>query len=265
MGLFSKLLGFCKPQTSTTESVLEMSISKSLHYTGEGDCPAPKALSCVDIPGPPPQDSFGYFNLGVYQVTGHIINPDTNRKNKKRISVCALSAVEAENIAIDSGILSPFTVEISDRLNVPPSEYQIANAQEYGIEIPPGAVDADVRTMVDRGSDISPTSEFAAFCTDNRILFSRYIGETDLMRIAYNSLPQRERIALYAYVVLCALSEKRIGDPRNASICYSFADSADPALITAIEKRGSSDLPKPRKGTKAWIAVCNYFDTAQNA
>lgn len=217
--------------------------------------------SCVDIPGPIPQDSHGFFNLGVYQVTGHIINPNTNRKNKKSMEVYALSADEAEKTAVSSGLLSPFTVEISDRLNVPPNEYQIANAKEYGIEIPFGAVDADVRTMVDRGSDISPTSEFAKFCTDNRILFSRYIGETDLIRTAYNSLSLRDRIALYAYAVLCVLSETRIYDPRNAPICYSFADNVDSSLVSIIEKRGSSDLPKPRKGTNAWISVCNYFQS----
>ena len=265
MGLFSKLFGRSKSKLSPADSVIDVSVSTSWHYTGEGDCPEPKALSCVNIPGPMPQDSYGFFNLGVYQVTGHIINPNTNRKNKKSMRVCALSAVEAENVATSSGILSPFTVEISDWLNVPPNEYQIANAREYGIEIPFGAVDADVRTMVDRGSDISPTSEFAKFCTDNRILFSRYIGETDLICTAYNSLPLRDRVALYAYAVLCALSETRICDPRSAPICYSFADDADSSLVSIIEKRGSSDFPKPRKGTNAWISVCNYFQSAKNS
>lgn len=264
MGFFTKLFGFNKAKSLPNQSPVSVSISTSWHYTGEGDCPAPRALSCVEITGPAPQDSFGFFNLGVYQVTGHIINPNTNRKNKKSMKVYALSASEAESTASASGILPPFTVEISNRLNTPPNEYQTANAKEYGIEVPFGAVDADVRTMVERGSDVSPTSEFAKFCTDNRILFSRYIGETDLIRTAYDCLPQRDRVALYAYAVLCALSENRIGDPRNYPICYSFADNADSSLVSLIEKRGSSDLPRPRRGTNAWLAISNYFDSANN-
>lgn len=265
MGFLSKLFGFKKAKSLSNQSPVSVSISTSWHYTGEGDCPEPRALSCVEIPGPTPQDSFGFFNLGVYKVTGHIINPNTNRKNKKSMKVNALSAAEAESTASASGILPPFTIEISDRLNMPPNEYQIANAKEYGIEIPSGAVDADVRTLVERGSDVSPTSGFAKFCTDKRILFSRYIGETDLIRTAYDRLPQRDRVALYAYAVLCTRSENRIGDPRDYSICYSLADNADPSLVSLIEKRGSSDLPKPRRGTNAWQAICNYFDSAKNS
>ncbi len=264
MGFFAKLLGFNKSKSLSNQSPVNVSVSTSWHYAGEGDCPEPIALSCVEIPGPTPQDSFGFFNLGVYQITGHIINPNTNRKNKKSMKVNALSAADAQGTASASGILPPFTVDVLDWMNVPPNEYQIADAKEYGIVIPFGAVDADVRAMVDRGSDVSPTPEFAKFCTDNRILFSRYIGETNLIRTAYDCLPQRDRIALYAYAVLCTLSEKRIGDPRNDPICYLFADEADSSLASIIEKRGSSDLPKPRRGTNAWLAICNYFDSAKN-
>lgn len=83
------------------------------------------------------------------------------------------------------------------------------------------------------------------------------------MHTAYDCLPQRDRVALYAYAVLCTLSEKRIGDPRNDPICYLFADNADSLLVSLIEKRGSSDLPTPRKGTNAWLSVCNYFDSTK--
>lgn len=134
----------------------------------------------------------------------------------------------------------------------------------YEIEIPRGAVDADVGAMVYRKKNdngIAPTSGLAVYCTQNRLLFSRYIGEHDLSRLAYRSLPTRDRIAFFAYAVNCAKNGKRIGNPLSDQVCYDFADCASPAVISYIEDCGFSDLPVPRKGTKAWNAICDYYST----
>lgn len=50
MGFFAKLFGFNKAKSLPNQSPVSVSISTSWHYTGEGDCPAPRALSCVEIP-----------------------------------------------------------------------------------------------------------------------------------------------------------------------------------------------------------------------
>lgn len=161
MGFFSKLFGSSSRQTVP----VSVEATKSWHYAGEGDCPPPRPLSFVDIPGLCSQDAVGFFNLGIYKVTGYITNPETGRPNKKVKRVSATSAQDAETAAAELGLAPPFTVEVQTDLNAPPNSYQVANAKEYGIEIPLGAVDADVRTMVERSDDHSPSQGFALFCT----------------------------------------------------------------------------------------------------
>lgn len=253
MGFFSKLFGKKQPTGATVE------VTQSWHYAGDGDCPPTRLLSVVQIPGPAPQDAAGFFNLGVYRVTGHIMNTQTGRQNKKVVKVNALSKNDAESAALELGVLPPLSIEVVDTLNQAPNEYQASNAKEYGIAIPPGAVDADVRTMVDRSGDRSPAPGLALFCTRQRILFSRYIGETDLVNLACFTLSDRDKVALFAHAVHCSLSGCQIGDPANDPLCYSFADSAGPSTLSDVLKRCPSDLPVPRKGTKAWNAVNTFY------
>lgn len=252
MGLFTKLFG----RKQAKDAMLDISLSS--HEAGEGDCLSKKNMCPVSIPGPPPQDAFGFFNLGVYRVTGHIMNQQTNRPNKKSVKVHALSISDAESAASELGILPPFSVVVVDNLNTPPNEYQISNAKEYGITIPAGAVDADVRTMVERCDRPSPSPEFALYCTHHRILFSRYIDEQELVNRIYPTLSDRDKIALFAHAVHCVISGQPLGNPENDPVCYSFADKADSSAHSEVLKRGVQDLPTPRRGTKAWNVVCAY-------
>lgn len=259
MGIISKLFGASHRSIvgATVENDMCDDFEHELIAESFSDGP-------VIIPGYAPQDSVGYFNLGVYKVSGHIINSSTGRPNKKSLRINAVSISDAESFALDQGLLEPFSTEVQKYNDTPPNEYQISDAEECGVEIPRGAVDADVGAMVYRKKNdngIAPTSGLAAYCTQNRLLFSRYIGEHDLSRLAYNSLPMRDRIAFFAYAVHCAKTGKRIGNPSSDRVCYDFADSASPAVISYIEDCGFSDLPVPRKGTKAWNAVCDYYST----
>lgn len=256
MSFFSKLFGAKK---NVVPSTLVVTVEKSWHYAGAGDCPDPHPLSRVEMPGYVSSDAFGFYNLGLYIVTGHVINPNTGRNNKKTMKSYALSVNDAEKVALDAGVLPPLSVEISNILNEPPNEFQIANAREYGILIPSGAVDADVRAMIERGKDCSPTPDFAIFCTQCRIPFSLYIGEVDLCRRAFSGLAMRDRVALYAHAVFCKSSGLRLGSPLNDPISYKFADSADAKIVKEIEERRYTDLPSPRKGTNVWNTICSYY------
>lgn len=258
MGFFSKLFGSTIKQKDNAVT----QVTRSWHYTGEGDCMECESMNPVEIPGFIPEDACGFFNLGSYAVSGHIINPKTGKQNKKTLTVNAISIRDAEIGAEEKGLLPPFSVEVSMARNSPPNEYQLANAKEYGIEIPAGAVDADVGAMVYRKTNsggIGPTSAFASFCTRKRFLFSRFIGEEDLITLVYNKVDVRDRIALFVCAVDSALRGNRLGDPSADPRYYAFADSASAETIKLIEARGRDDLPVPRKGTKAWQTVEKYL------
>jgi hypothetical protein len=259
MGIISKLFGTSRNPIAGSIVEDDMNDDFECDLITESFSDGP-----VKIPGYTPQDAVGFFNLGVYKVSGHIKNPSTGRPNKKILKINAVSVSDAETFALDQGLLEPLSAEVQKYNDIPPNEYQISDARECGVKIPNGAVDADVGAMVYRkqqDNGMAPTSGLAVFCTQNRLLFSRYIGEHDLSRLAYNSLPLRDRIAFFAYAVHCYKLGKRIGNPLSDPTCYDFSDNASPTVISYIEDCGFSDLPIPRKGTKAWNAVCDYYST----
>lgn len=256
MGFFAKLFGSRKADPS----IVSVEVSTTWHYTGEADCPSSHEISPVEIPDIVCADAVGYFNLAVYSVCGHVENPATKRNNKKRITVNAVDVVDAEKVATNLGILGPLVIEPIKTHDTPPNEYQLASAKEYGIIIPQNAVDADVRAMVSRGKDISPTPDFARFCTDKRLLFSRFIGECDLLRTVHSVLSPRDLLAIFACAVDCTAAGKRLGNPCADPRYYAFADSAPQEIIRQIDERWISDLPSPRKGTNAWKAVVSYLN-----
>ncbi len=261
MGFFSKLFG------KTNQETVSVSVESSLswHYTGEGDCPDPVGMDPVKIPGISCPDAVGYFNLARYNVSGHIINPKTNRSNVKRMVIDAVDLNDARAVATDNGLLEPLTIEVSKANDIPPNEYQIANAKEYGIKIPNGATDGDVRAMVSRGpKEPGPSPELALFCTKKRFLFSRFIGEHDLLMSLVHSqkeINSRDRLALFACAVDCAQSGRRLGNPDANQKYYEFADSVSESVKKQIEERGIQDLPVPRKGTNAWNAVVKFLSS----
>ncbi|MEG2001248.1 MAG: hypothetical protein RR053_07645, partial [Evtepia sp.] len=211
MGLFSKLFG------DKQDVKVAVEITKSWHYAGEGDCPAPQSTAPIEIPGVLCPDAVGYSNLCTYHVQGYKVNPKTGRNNKTTLKINASSVDDAKKAVIDSGMLEPITVTAENYFD-PPNEYQISDAKEYGISIPNGATNADVGAMVYRKTEsngVGPSSGFALFCTQKRLLFSRFIGERDLLTLAYTEFDVRDKVALFACAVDCSQHGIQLGNPHS--------------------------------------------------
>lgn len=255
MGFFSKLFGNRQDISASVE------ITHTWHYAKGGDCLGSLPMDPVEIPGVSCPDAIGYFNLGVYHVHGYKTNPKTGRNNKANMKINAVNVDDAKQAAIAGGLLDPITIDVESYFD-PPNEYQISDAKEYGITIPKGATNADVGAMVYRktnSSGVGPSDGFALFCTQKRLGFSRFIGEHDLITLAYTKFDKHDKVALFACAVDCAQHRVQLGNPCADPRCYAFADSAPENVVDAILERGRNDLPVPRKGTKAWNAVCNYY------
>lgn len=118
--------------------------------------------------------SGGYINYGRFQVV--CINPKTNRKNKRTYEVADKEC--AQQKAEKDGFVAPFDITVLPA--IPPSERQIAFAEDLGIKLPVGACAADVSSLISRVTDHDeePPDEMTIKKAHSYGMhFSRYIGK----------------------------------------------------------------------------------------
>lgn len=228
-----------------------------------------------------PSQSGGFVNWAIYEVIG--VNQNTNRKNKRQYE----AKTETNSIAKakSEGLIEPF--EIRALPHDAPTERQIDYLLSWGAAVPRGATKYDVSAILSRLEDSydivfekqiakdkevhyirplpGPNAEFAKYADDMGIFFSRYIGGDALFNKVVYSLGERDKIAFFAYCVLCSHRGNTIGDLRNSPHfiqLYEFADKAmqDASLAKSIMGRDSADYKSPHKGSKAYKAVAEFFD-----
>ncbi len=228
-------------------------------------------------------ESGGYINWSIYRVIG--TNSATNRKNTRQYE--AKDREHAVKLAESDGLIGPFEITpIPYPVEPDKIRYYTAQLNSYGILSPVNAVKEDLRAILDRvrySNDIvsekegadgivyrrvrpvpSPSKEFAEYADNLGIKFSMYISSTELFHHTIQNLEPREKIAFYAYCLICAHNKQKIGNLQKSqyvSELYKFSDSSlnDPALLKSIIGRDSNDYLHPHKGSKAYKAVAEYF------
>ena len=228
-------------------------------------------------------ESGGYINWSIYRVVG--TNSATNRKNTRQYE--AKDREHVIKLAESDGLTGPFEITpIQYPVEPDKMKYYTAQLNSYGILPPVNAVKEDLRDILNRvrySDDIvsekkgadgvvyrgvrpvpSPSKEFAEYADNLGVKFSMYISGIELFHQTIRNLEPREKIAFYAYCLICAHNKQEIGNLQKsqyASELYKFSDSSmnDPALLKSIMGRDSNDYLHPHKGSKAYKAVAEYF------
>lgn len=251
MGILSSLFGL--------KETAPASIEKHTKKMEKGSPPPPQhTVLPIELPQGCSKDACGYFNLAPYEVTGHIINAKTGRKNKKSIKVNAMDCDDAKTAADECGILGPYTVTLMVQCDEPPNKYQLASAQEYGLAIPKGAVDADVRAMVEDYGQPHPTVSFASYCTRKRVRFSRFIGEHTLTTLALDVCSDRDKLLIYSHAVFCKIEKKALTNPEEDSRCVAFANSAPVDILEKIKEYGTWNYDRLSPESEIWKAIMMF-------
>ena len=156
-----------------------------------------------------------------------------------------------------------------------------------GISIPGGVSSDDAKMIisrVSRSNDVvkevalskdlvrqfvrpikSPTDQLARFAFEKGITFSPYISETALVWYVVNKLLLRDRLAFYAYCVVCDNNRERIGNLLDSPLLskfYGFADSVkeNESIVKSLEGRDVDDYLKPNKRTTVYRAYIDYSE-----
>lgn len=209
------------------ESNCNITVSSSL-IKEEWEIIAPKGgVKLIDLDGFE-SPSGGYLNYNRYQVKG--INPKTGRMNTKRVD--GFSEGDAINFAKSEGLIEPFDVSIIQH-EVPYTDYLKSVQDDFEIKLPDDMSDRDLYHLTNRlyeDDTETPTKDFAKFATDNKIMFSRFIGEMVLCRLISLKVDKRTNAILFAYVVSQIESGSQIGDPRSSENYRLFSSFADIAV-----------------------------------
>ena len=215
-----------------------------------------------------------------YEITG--VKTSTNRKNKRYYDAINLKHIEL--LANIDGLTNIEIVSVTP--HEPAYERQIEQAKEMGISIPDGITSNDLSAIIKRvkysedvvsevsiSSDTvryylkptaSPTVDFAKYAFEKGITFSAYISEYYLLCLVVGKFNMREKLAFYAYCVMCDQSNQRIGNMLNSpqyQFCLQFAKWAEnlESVTRSLEGRDINDFLKPNKRTSAYRAVIDYL------
>lgn len=233
------------------ESSCNITVSSSL-IKEEWEIIVPKGgVGLIDLGGFE-SPSGGYLNYNRYQVKG--INPKTGRKNTKRVD--GFSENDAINFAKNEGLTEPFEVSIIQH-EAPDPDYFKSVQKDFEIRLPDDMSNRDLYHLTNRlyeDDTVTPTKDFAKFATDNKIMFSRFIGEMVLCRLISLEVDKRTNAILFAYVVSQIESGSQIGDPRsseNYRLFSSFADIAtEDSSTMKYVKDFLFDINKPIEHTR---------------
>lgn len=238
---------------------------------GGNETPAPEQpaqavfLSRIVFPDGYKSPSGGFCNYARF--SGQGINPTTGRSNQiKEIFAKTLEAAsfQAEE---KTGFRQ---IELSVVPMDPPTERQLAYAQELHLQIPPDACKEDVMCMISRVADSledSPISgcpqSFANYLDRAGIQFSAYLSEPMALGLAESMLPTWEKCRFYAYCVWCHTHSESLSAPDthpNAALFSAFADqfSNDIAFIQGLQKKNVQNYLRPN-GNEGTVKVVKTF------
>ncbi len=219
------------------------------------------------------------YSWSVYEISG--IKTATNRKNKRHYN--AISEKHVELLASSEGITN---IEI---LSVKPceaaSEEQIKTALEMGISLPDGVSAEDAKAIIYRvrkSEDVvsettvskdlvrqfvrptkSPTEQLARFAFEKGVVFSAYVSEDSLLWYILSKLSLHDKLAFYAYCIVCDQNYERIGNMQDSPLLqkfHGFADWAEKSesVVKSLDGRDVSDYLKPNKRTSVYRAYMDY-------
>lgn len=224
--------------------------------------------------------SGGFGNWSVYEITG--INQATGRKDIRKYDARDERGAIAE--AKKGCLIEPYSVRLLP--HDAPTEKQINYLLSWNASLPDGASKYDVSAMLSRLEDSydtvyekqtpdgneynyirplpSPSVDFARYADDMGLYFSSFVGAETLFNGVVRSLEMRDKIAFFAYCVLCSYHRWDIGNLLSSPYkdrLYEFADIViqDDALVKSVAQRTPYDYKNIHKGTKIYKAVAEYF------
>ncbi len=256
---------------------INISISTSSYYS-EKHIAKNHTIDRIDL-GKLVGENIGTYTWSVYEISG--IKTATNRKNKRHYN--AISEKHVELLANSEGITN---IEI---LSVKPcevaSEAQIKTALDMGMSLPDGVSAEDAKAIIYRirkSEDVvseaviskdlvryyvrptkSPTDQLAKFALEKGVVFSSYVSEDSLLWYILSKLSMHDKLAFYAYCVVCDQRCERIGNMKDSSLFQKFYEFADWAaqsesVVKSLEGRDISDYLKPNKRTSVYRAYMDY-------
>lgn len=257
--------------------VVNISVSTSSYYSEK--CIAKNCtIERIDL-GKLVGESSGTYAWSIYEISG--IKTATNRKNKRYYN--AISEKHVELLASSEGITN---IEI---LSVKPceaaSEEQIKTALEMGISLPDGVSTEDAKAIIYRvrkSEDVvsettvskdlvrqfvrptkSPTEQLARFALEKGVVFSAYVSEDSLLWYILSKLSLHDKLAFYAYCIVCDQNYERIGNMQDSPLLqkfHGFADWAEKSesVVKSLDGRDVSDYLKPNKRTSVYRAYMDY-------
>ena len=256
---------------------VNISVSTSSYYSEK--CIAKNCtIERIDL-GKLVGENSGTYSWSIYEISG--IKATTNRKNKRHYN--AISEKHVELLASSEGITN---IEIlSVKPCEPASEKQIKTALEMGISLPDGVSAEDAKAIIYRvrkSEDVvsettvskdfvrqfvrptkSPTEQLARFALEKGVVFSAYVSEDSLLWYILSKLSLHDKLAFYAYCIVCDQNHERIGNMQDSPLLqkfYGFADWAEKSesVVKSLDGRDVSDYSKPNKRTSVYRAYVDY-------
>lgn len=241
------------------------------------------AIESIDI-GKLIGENVPTYVWSTYEISG--IKIATKRKNKRRYS--AISKRHVEILARSEGITDIEILSITPC--EPANETQIELASDMGISLPDCITTEDAKAIMCRVSESedvaseniisektilqfvrpqkSPTEQLAMFAIENGVTFSAFIGENLLLRYILSKLSKHDKLAFFAYCIVCSQKRDRIGNIQDSPLLKEFHEFADWAeksesIVKYLEGQNVNDYLNPDKNTPVYSAYLNYTATNQ--
>jgi len=204
-----------------------------------------------------PAPDLGFYNMPKWKVSGK--KRSTGRKNTVEVRAADEAAAKAAGAALRD-LMEPVTVALL------PFEEK-TRSEELALSLPAGTGADDVWALelsIDAG-DVEPTpGAFYDYLTSAGVPVSRLSGRGRAVDALLATLNSRERAAIYAYFVDCALRGQVPGNIQASPrwpVYQTFAELAvkEPKVKSSISGRSGSDYWKPNKQTTAYKYTADYL------
>ena len=95
------------------------------------------------------------------------------------------------------------------------------------------------------------------------VVFSAYVSEDSLLWYTLSKLSLHDKLAFYAYCIVCDQNYERIGNIQDSPLLqkfHGFADWAEKSesVVKSLDGRDVSDYLKPNKRTSVYRAYMDY-------
>ncbi len=161
----------------------------------------------------------------IYKVRGK--NPATNRM--KTNSVVAKKGTPSNIITLKSKLLRPYTVtEYFEEPTILQADY----AKNLNIKYGPTCSKTDISYLIDRqlNGDFKNyiSNDIREYAAENNVYISPYADKIGGCRVAIASLPPKERIVFFIYLIYCGIVKIPVGNLYNVKdylIFYQYLET----------------------------------------